>query len=198
MYPSFLIIQAYTSGTSFPRRESVIFGLTTIHTPMQSHMRKLLDINIDNMTNSLPRTSGKTAWKIVAGTADVSDLKKKWSENQLKSIKSRWWLTTSPSIRSTVWLRPYHILTITLAKEKIHKLTILNQDDFKYIINEQLTDIPIISSMEVSNIKILQSDSIILWIIEYWRPSSSGIPWWNKNLRVYKRLIFPWQHMRKR
>jgi len=59
------------------------------------------------------------------------------------------------------------MLTITLAKSNIINPTIFDHNDLKSVFTEQLTDLPIVSLMEVSNIKIFQSDSIIHILIEY-------------------------------
>jgi len=59
------------------------------------------------------------------------------------------------------------MLTITLAKSNVINPTIFDHDDLKSIFTEQLTEVPIVSLMGVSNIKIFQSNSIIHILVEY-------------------------------
>ena len=59
------------------------------------------------------------------------------------------------------------MLTITLAKANIINPTIFDHDDLKSVLIEHPTEIPIVSLMEASSIKILQSENIVHVIIEY-------------------------------
>lgn len=59
------------------------------------------------------------------------------------------------------------ILTITLAKSNIINPTIFDTNDLKSIFDNQLTEVPVVNLMEVSKIKILQSEDEIHMLIEY-------------------------------
>lgn len=180
----------------------------------KSHMRKLLEVDIDHMQNSLSSLTIHhriarsldflgTALKVVAGTPDAADLEKiKFIEAQLvesnnkqviviteaqkqinaltdtvnKLIKEkRNEFVDSPHLYETLLARNRMLiteiqnimLTITLAKSNVINPTIFDHDDLKSIFTEQLTEVPIVSLMGVSNIKIFQSNSIIHILVEY-------------------------------
>jgi len=53
------------------------------------------------------------------------------------------------------------MLTVTLSKANIINRAILNHDDLKSVLVDHPTQVPIISLLEASNIKVPQSDNII-------------------------------------
>lgn len=59
------------------------------------------------------------------------------------------------------------MLTITLAKSKINNPSILNHNDLKIIFAEMLTEIPIVSIMEVASIIVFQSVDFLHLLIVY-------------------------------
>jgi len=59
------------------------------------------------------------------------------------------------------------MLTVTLAKANIINPAIFNQNDLKSVFVDHPTEVPIISLLEASNIRVLQSDSIIHVLIAY-------------------------------
>jgi len=59
------------------------------------------------------------------------------------------------------------MLTVKLAKANIIKPAIVNHDDLKSVLVDHPTQVPIISLLEASNIKVLQSDNIIHVLIAY-------------------------------
>lgn len=180
----------------------------------QSHMRKLLDVDIDHIQNILSSLTVHhrmarsldflgTALKIVAGTPDASDLEKiKLTEAELIESNNRQVIVIteaqkqinlltdavnklikekkgefvdSPHLYETLLARNRMLtteiqnlmLTITLAKSNIINPAILDHEDLKSIFTEQLAEVPIVSLMAVSNIKIFQSNRVIHIIIEY-------------------------------
>jgi len=76
------------------------------------------------------------------------------------------------------------MITITLAKNNIINPTIFNHNDLKAIFDEQLTEVPIVSLMDVSKIKILQNNVLVHVIVQYPRVK-----------RICKKvLLFPVAH----
>jgi len=59
------------------------------------------------------------------------------------------------------------MLTVTLAKANIINPAVFNQNDLKSVFVDHPTEVPIISLLEASNIRVLQSDSIIHVLIAY-------------------------------
>jgi len=59
------------------------------------------------------------------------------------------------------------MLTVTLAKANIINPAIFNQNDLKSVFVDHPTEVPIISLLEASNIRVLKSDSIIHVLIAY-------------------------------
>jgi len=59
------------------------------------------------------------------------------------------------------------MLTVTLAKANIINPAIFNQNDLMSVFVDHPTEVPIISLLEASNIRVLQSDSIIHVLIAY-------------------------------
>jgi len=76
------------------------------------------------------------------------------------------------------------MLTVTLAKNNIINPVIFNHNDLKSIFDEQLTEVPIVSLMVVSKIKIFQSNVFIHVIVQYPRVK----------LICKKVLLFPVAH----
>lgn len=58
------------------------------------------------------------------------------------------------------------MLSITLAKSNIIDPSIFDHDDLKSILIEHPTEVPVVNLMEVSNIKIFQSDNIVRILID--------------------------------
>jgi len=59
------------------------------------------------------------------------------------------------------------MLTITLAKNNMINPVIFNHNDLKSIFDEQLTEVPIVSLMDVSKINIFQYNIFIHVIVQY-------------------------------
>ncbi|KPU81751.1 uncharacterized protein Dana_GF27280, partial [Drosophila ananassae] len=59
------------------------------------------------------------------------------------------------------------MLTVTLAKSNIINPAIFNHEDLKSVLVDHPTEVPVISLIEASNIKVLQSDNIIHVLIAY-------------------------------
>jgi len=59
------------------------------------------------------------------------------------------------------------MLTITISKNNIINPTIFNHNDLKAIFDEQLTEVPIVSLMDVSKIKIFQSNFVVHIVVQY-------------------------------